>query len=226
MIKQKYIWPTGELNRSVPIWWCVRCVSGVDTTLVALLSDKFLHVSWNKWFDSLWHMVTWRWMQPWWAPAMTLSITACYLCDSVCGTLQSSRCYQLSSPRRRQIRQTKLNIVTQIWQQVVACVWPTVPVVLPAVLYPFRPPDRLLFVWCCYLQSVREQDVRALILVPTKELGQQVQTMMRQLTAYCSRDVRVADISGKADLSAQRSVCSGTSALFCDAFYYYIQIIV
>ncbi|XP_037122036.1 probable ATP-dependent RNA helicase DDX56 isoform X2 [Syngnathus acus] len=30
--------------------------------------------------------------------------------------------------------------------------------------------------------------------------------MMRQLTAYCSRDVRVADISGKADVSAQRPV--------------------
>lgn len=52
--------------------------------------------------------------------------------------------------------------------------------------------------------------MRALILVPTKELGQQVQTMMRQLTAYCSRDVRVADISGKTDLSAQRSVGSAT----------------
>lgn len=64
--------------------------------------------------------------------------------------------------------------------------------------------------FCRYLQSVREQDVRALILVPTKELGQQVQTMIRQLTAYCSRDVRVADISGKADLSVQRSVRSGT----------------
>ncbi|KAI3362502.1 hypothetical protein L3Q82_012787, partial [Scortum barcoo] len=55
-------------------------------------------------------------------------------------------------------------------------------------------------------QSVREQDVRALVLVPTKELGQQVQTMIRQLTAYCSRDVRVADISRKADLSAQRPI--------------------
>ncbi|XP_034403526.1 probable ATP-dependent RNA helicase DDX56 [Cyclopterus lumpus] len=55
-------------------------------------------------------------------------------------------------------------------------------------------------------QSVREQDVRALVLVPTKELGQQVQTMIRQLTAFCSRDVRVADITGKADLSAQRPV--------------------
>uniref|UniRef100_A0A3P9PL29 Probable ATP-dependent RNA helicase DDX56 n=1 Tax=Poecilia reticulata TaxID=8081 RepID=A0A3P9PL29_POERE len=55
-------------------------------------------------------------------------------------------------------------------------------------------------------QSVREQDVRALILVPTKELGQQVQTMMRQLTSSCSRDVRVADISGKADVSTQRPI--------------------
>ncbi|XP_035996481.1 probable ATP-dependent RNA helicase DDX56 isoform X1 [Fundulus heteroclitus] len=55
-------------------------------------------------------------------------------------------------------------------------------------------------------QSVREQDVRALILVPTKELGQQVQAMIRQLTAYCSRDVRVADISGKADVSTQRPI--------------------
>ncbi|KAG8010462.1 putative ATP-dependent RNA helicase DDX56 [Nibea albiflora] len=65
-----------------------------------------------------------------------------------------------------------------------------------------RSPDRI---WkdC---RSVREQDVRALILVPTKELGQQVQAMIRQLTAYCSRDVRVADISGKADLSAQRPI--------------------
>ncbi|XP_054612903.1 probable ATP-dependent RNA helicase DDX56 isoform X1 [Dunckerocampus dactyliophorus] len=55
-------------------------------------------------------------------------------------------------------------------------------------------------------QTVREQDVRALILVPTKELGHQVQAMMRELTAYCSRDVRVADVSGRADVSAQRPI--------------------
>ncbi|XP_063067713.1 probable ATP-dependent RNA helicase DDX56 [Engraulis encrasicolus] len=55
-------------------------------------------------------------------------------------------------------------------------------------------------------QIVREQAVRALILVPTKELGQQVQTMVRQLTAFCTRDVRVADISGKADISAQKPI--------------------
>ncbi|KAG7322548.1 hypothetical protein KOW79_013894 [Hemibagrus wyckioides] len=55
-------------------------------------------------------------------------------------------------------------------------------------------------------QTVREQAVRALVLVPTKELGQQVQAMIRQLTAYCARDVRVADISGKAEVSAQRPI--------------------
>ncbi|TSM28146.1 putative ATP-dependent RNA helicase DDX56 [Bagarius yarrelli] len=55
-------------------------------------------------------------------------------------------------------------------------------------------------------QTVREQAVRALILVPTKELGQQVQAMIRQLTAYCARDIRVADISGKTELSAQRPI--------------------
>ncbi|XP_052463574.1 probable ATP-dependent RNA helicase DDX56 [Carassius gibelio] len=55
-------------------------------------------------------------------------------------------------------------------------------------------------------QTVREQAVRALVLVPTKELGQQVQSMIRQLTAFCSRDVRVADISGKADISAQKPI--------------------
>lgn len=55
-------------------------------------------------------------------------------------------------------------------------------------------------------QSVGEQNVRALVLVPTKELGRQVQTMIKQLTAFCSRDVRVADVSGKADVSAQRPI--------------------
>ncbi|XP_053501094.1 probable ATP-dependent RNA helicase DDX56 [Ictalurus furcatus] len=55
-------------------------------------------------------------------------------------------------------------------------------------------------------QTLQEQAVRALVLVPTKELGQQVQAMIRQLTTYCVRDVRVADISGKTELSAQRPI--------------------
>ncbi|KAK1800307.1 hypothetical protein P4O66_000348 [Electrophorus voltai] len=55
-------------------------------------------------------------------------------------------------------------------------------------------------------ETVREQAVRGLVLVPTKELGHQVRTMICQLTAYCARDVRVADISGKAEVSAQRPI--------------------
>ncbi|XP_068128461.1 probable ATP-dependent RNA helicase DDX56 [Hyperolius riggenbachi] len=54
--------------------------------------------------------------------------------------------------------------------------------------------------------SVSEQAVRVLILIPTKELGQQVQQMIRQLTSYCSRDIKVADISGQVDVSAQRPI--------------------
>ncbi|XP_077325797.1 putative ATP-dependent RNA helicase DDX56 [Lithobates pipiens] len=54
--------------------------------------------------------------------------------------------------------------------------------------------------------TVSEQAVRVLILVPTKELGQQVQQMIRQLTFYCARDIRVADISGQVDVSAQRPI--------------------
>ncbi|XP_075766871.1 putative ATP-dependent RNA helicase DDX56 [Pelodiscus sinensis] len=54
--------------------------------------------------------------------------------------------------------------------------------------------------------SVAEQAVRGLVLVPTKELGQQVLQMIRQLTAYCSREVRVADVSGQVDMSAQRPI--------------------
>ncbi|XP_034617506.1 probable ATP-dependent RNA helicase DDX56 [Trachemys scripta elegans] len=53
---------------------------------------------------------------------------------------------------------------------------------------------------------VTEQAVRGLVLVPTKELGQQVLQMIRQLTAYCSRDVRVVDVSGQVDMSAQRPI--------------------
>ncbi|XP_005996968.1 probable ATP-dependent RNA helicase DDX56 [Latimeria chalumnae] len=54
--------------------------------------------------------------------------------------------------------------------------------------------------------SATEQAVRALVLVPTKELGQQVQQMIRQLTASCARDVRVADVSGQADVFIQRPI--------------------
>ncbi|XP_056427207.1 probable ATP-dependent RNA helicase DDX56 [Hyla sarda] len=54
--------------------------------------------------------------------------------------------------------------------------------------------------------TVSEQAVRVLILVPTRELGHQVQQMARQLTTYCARDIKIADISGQADISAQRPI--------------------
>ncbi|XP_044516984.1 probable ATP-dependent RNA helicase DDX56 isoform X2 [Gracilinanus agilis] len=51
---------------------------------------------------------------------------------------------------------------------------------------------------------VVEQAIRGLVLVPTKELARQAQTMIRQLTAYCSRDVRVVDVSASEDFAFQR----------------------
>ncbi|XP_061448423.1 probable ATP-dependent RNA helicase DDX56 [Rhineura floridana] len=54
--------------------------------------------------------------------------------------------------------------------------------------------------------SVAEQAVRGLILVPTKELGQQVVQMLRQLAAYCARDLHIVNISGQAELAAQRPI--------------------
>ncbi|XP_040820765.1 probable ATP-dependent RNA helicase DDX56 isoform X2 [Ochotona curzoniae] len=53
---------------------------------------------------------------------------------------------------------------------------------------------------------VAEQAVRGLVLVPTKELARQAQTMIQQLAKYCARDVRVANVSAAEDSAAQRAV--------------------
>uniref|UniRef100_A0A3Q2TC61 RNA helicase n=1 Tax=Fundulus heteroclitus TaxID=8078 RepID=A0A3Q2TC61_FUNHE len=53
-------------------------------------------------------------------------------------------------------------------------------------------------------ERLHPMSIQALILVTTKEQDQQVQTMMKQLTVYCSTDVPLADISDKADVSTQR----------------------
>uniref|UniRef100_A0A8C3CHD2 RNA helicase n=1 Tax=Cairina moschata TaxID=8855 RepID=A0A8C3CHD2_CAIMO len=50
------------------------------------------------------------------------------------------------------------------------------------------------------------QAVRALVLVPSKELGQQVVLSLRRLAAFCARHVRVADICAHTDLAAQKPV--------------------
>ncbi|XP_077621938.1 putative ATP-dependent RNA helicase DDX56 isoform X3 [Crocuta crocuta] len=51
-----------------------------------------------------------------------------------------------------------------------------------------------------------EQAVRALVLVPTKELARQARSMIQQLAAYCARDIRVADVSAAEDSASQRAV--------------------
>lgn len=51
-----------------------------------------------------------------------------------------------------------------------------------------------------------EQAVRGLVLVPTKELARQAQSMIQQLAAYCARDVRVANVSAAEDSASQRWV--------------------
>lgn len=48
------------------------------------------------------------------------------------------------------------------------------------------------------------QAVRALVLVPSRELGQQVVGTLRQLAAFCARDLRLADLCAHVDLAAQR----------------------
>ncbi|KAM5188920.1 putative ATP-dependent RNA helicase DDX56 [Callospermophilus lateralis] len=53
---------------------------------------------------------------------------------------------------------------------------------------------------------VVEQAVRGVVLVPTKELARQAQSMIQQLSAYCSRDVRVANVSAAEDSASQRAV--------------------
>lgn len=42
--------------------------------------------------------------------------------------------------------------------------------------------------------------------MPTKELARQAQSMIQQLAAYCSRDIRVANVSAADDSASQRWV--------------------
>ncbi|XP_054043678.1 probable ATP-dependent RNA helicase DDX56 isoform X1 [Rissa tridactyla] len=55
-------------------------------------------------------------------------------------------------------------------------------------------------------EVAQAQAVRALVLVPSKELGQQVTRSLRELAAFCARALRVADLCAHADLAAQRPV--------------------
>ncbi|XP_072216992.1 probable ATP-dependent RNA helicase DDX56 [Excalfactoria chinensis] len=50
------------------------------------------------------------------------------------------------------------------------------------------------------------QAVRAVVLVPSKELGLQVLHSLRLLAAFCNREVRVAEVCAQSDLAAQKPV--------------------
>ncbi|ODM92410.1 putative ATP-dependent RNA helicase DDX56 [Orchesella cincta] len=54
--------------------------------------------------------------------------------------------------------------------------------------------------------TAREQAIRALILAPSKELCHQIHANFKQLTAFCTRDVKVIDISAQGDLTSVKSL--------------------
>ncbi|XP_071793822.1 probable ATP-dependent RNA helicase DDX56 [Asterias amurensis] len=53
-------------------------------------------------------------------------------------------------------------------------------------------------------QTAREQAVRAVVMVPTRELCSQAYKNILELTSSCSWEVKCADVSVQADLDAQR----------------------
>ncbi|KDR21293.1 probable ATP-dependent RNA helicase DDX56 isoform X1 [Zootermopsis nevadensis] len=55
-------------------------------------------------------------------------------------------------------------------------------------------------------QVSKEQNTKALILAPSKELCQQIHTNFMELTTKCSREICCVDISPQVDVSAQRQI--------------------
>lgn len=53
-------------------------------------------------------------------------------------------------------------------------------------------------------QAVTHQEVKALILAPSKELCNQICKVIKDLTIKCSREVRCLDISSQVDLEVQK----------------------
>jgi ATP-dependent RNA helicase DDX56/DBP9 len=64
------------------------------------------------------------------------------------------------------------------------------------------------------LSDPDRQQTRALILVPTRELAEQVTRTLKGLVTYCDKEVLVANVAGGASAQLQRSVsCSQTAPL-------------
>ncbi|XP_065156596.1 LOW QUALITY PROTEIN: probable ATP-dependent RNA helicase DDX56 [Atheta coriaria] len=53
-------------------------------------------------------------------------------------------------------------------------------------------------------QTAKHQEVKALLLAPSKELCQQITSVIKDLTANCSRDVKCIDIAPNVDLKTQK----------------------
>ncbi|KAJ8979930.1 hypothetical protein NQ317_003672 [Molorchus minor] len=53
-------------------------------------------------------------------------------------------------------------------------------------------------------QTATQQDIKALILAPSKELCHQICTVVKDLTVKCSREVRCLDISPQVELNVQK----------------------
>lgn len=53
-------------------------------------------------------------------------------------------------------------------------------------------------------QTRKQQEIKGLIIAPSKELCKQIHDVIISLTIKCSREVKVIDISPQIDLSAQK----------------------
>lgn len=53
-----------------------------------------------------------------------------------------------------------------------------------------------------------KQEIKSVIVAPSKELCKQIQEVIVNLTVKCSREVRVVDISPQTDLNAQKPLLS------------------
>lgn len=51
-----------------------------------------------------------------------------------------------------------------------------------------------------------KQEIKGLIIAPSKELCKQIHDVLVSLTIKCSREIRIIDVSPQVDLSAQKSL--------------------
>lgn len=57
-------------------------------------------------------------------------------------------------------------------------------------------------------RTQEKQEIKGVIVTPSKELCKQIQEVLVSLTIKCSREVRIVDISPQTDLNAQKPLLS------------------